>query len=60
MSLTLVIALNAILDAGLLGGLAWFMSHPRKLVPHEPAAENVEVIQFPSGLVAEVEKRRAA
>jgi hypothetical protein len=60
MSLSLVIALNVILDAGLLGGLAWFMSHPRKLVPHETAAEDAEVIQFPSGLVAEVEKRRAA
>jgi hypothetical protein len=60
MSLSLVIALNVILDAGLLGGLAWFMSHPRKLIPHEPVAENVEVIQFPSGLVAEVETRRAA
>ncbi len=36
------------------------MSRPAKLEPHEPAAENVEVIQFPGGLVAEVEKRRAA
>ncbi|HEY0517348.1 MAG TPA: hypothetical protein VGD00_09525 [Solirubrobacteraceae bacterium] len=60
MPLSLAIALIAVLDVGLLGTLAWFMSHPRKLVPHEPAAENVEVIQFPSGLVAEVETRRAA
>jgi hypothetical protein len=60
MSLSLVIALNLALDAALLGGLAWFMSHARRLQPHEPAAENVEVIQFPSGLVAEVETRRAA
>jgi hypothetical protein len=60
MSLSLAIALNVLLDAGLLGLLVWFMSHPRNLVPHEPAAENVEVIQFPNGLVAEVETRRAA
>ncbi len=60
MSLSLVIALNAILAVALLGGLAWLMSHPRKLTPHEPAAPNVEVIQFPSGLIAEVETRRAA
>jgi hypothetical protein len=64
MSLSLVIALNVILDAGLLSLLAWFMSHPRHLEPHQPAADNVEVIQFPNGLVAEVEvdleTRRAA
>jgi len=60
MSLSLVIALNAALDVLLLGGLAFVMTRPRRLDPHEPAAENVEVIQFPTGLVAEVEKRRAA
>jgi hypothetical protein len=60
MSLSLLIALNVSLDAGLLAGLAWFMSHPRHLEPHQPAAEHVEVIQFPGGLVADVEKRRAA
>lgn len=60
MSLSLVIALNAVLIVGLLGGLAWFMAHSRHLTPHEPAAEHVEVIQFPNGLVAEVEVRRAA
>jgi hypothetical protein len=60
MTLALVIALNVVLAAGLLAGLAWFMSHPRRLEPHEPVAENVEVIQFPDGLVAEVEVRRAA
>lgn len=60
MSLSLVIALNVILDALLLGGLAFAMTRTRRLEPHEPAAENVEVIQFPTGLVAEVEKRRAA
>ena len=60
MSLSLVIALNVVLDVGLLAGLAWVMSHPRRLTPHVPAAENVEVIRFPRGLVLEVEKRRAA
>jgi hypothetical protein len=60
MSLSLVIALNVIFDVALLGGLAWLMSLPRKLRAHEPAAEHVEVIQFPTGLVAEVETRRAA
>jgi len=60
MSVSFVIAMNVILDAALLGGLAWVMSHARRLKPHKPAAENVEVIQFPSGLVAEVEMRRAA
>ena len=60
MSLSLVIALNVVLDALLLGGLAWVMSRAGRLEPHEPAAEGVEVIQFPRGLVAEVEKRRAA
>jgi hypothetical protein len=60
MSLSLLIALNVALDAGLLGGLAWFMSRPRHLEPHRPAGKHVEVIQFPGGLVADVEKRRAA
>lgn len=60
MSTPLVIALNVILDVILLGGLAFAMSHARRLRPHEPAAENVEVVQFPTGLVAEVETRRAA
>lgn len=60
MSLSLVIALNVVLDALLLGGLAFVMTRPSRLQPHEPAAEHVEVIQFPTGLVAEVEKRRAA
>jgi hypothetical protein len=60
MSLSLVLALNVVLDAGLVAGLAWVMSRPGSLEPHQPAAENVEVVQFPRGLVAEVEKRRAA
>jgi hypothetical protein len=60
MSLSLVMALNVILDVVLLGGLAWLMSRPSRLKPHRPAAEHIEVIQFPGGLVAEVDKRRAA
>ncbi len=60
MSLSLAIALIVILDTALLAGLAWVMSRTRQLEPHEPAAEHVEVIQFPTGLVAEVETRRAA
>jgi hypothetical protein len=34
MTLSLAIALNAVLAVALLGGLAWFMSHPRRLAPH--------------------------
>jgi hypothetical protein len=60
MSLSLAITLIVVFDVALLAGLAWLMSLPRRLKAHEPAAEHVEVIQFPTGLVAEVEKRRAA
>lgn len=60
MSLSLVIASNVILDIGLLGLLAWVMARPARMQPHEPMAENVDVVQFPGGLVAEVEQRRAA
>jgi hypothetical protein len=60
MSLTLAIALNLVLDLGLLGALAWMMSHPRRLTAHEPAAPNVEVIQLRRGDVVEVERARRA
>ena len=60
MSLSLAIALNVILDTTLIACLAWLMTRPSRLEAHQPAAEHVEVIQFPTGLVAEVEKRRAA
>ena len=60
MSLSLALTLNVIFVVALLAILAWLMSRAGKLQPHEPAAEHVEVIQFPSGLVAEVERRRAA
>ena len=59
MSLSLAITLNAILDAALLTGLAWVMSRASKLEPHSPAAEHVDVIQFPSGFVAEVDSAPA-
>lgn len=59
MSLTLAVALNVILDLGLLGGLAWMMSHPRKLTPHVPAADDAEVVQL-RGSRVEVERERIA
>ncbi len=34
MTLSLALTLNAIADVALVGGLAWFMSHPRKLTAH--------------------------
>ncbi len=34
MSLPIAIALNIVLCITLLAGLAWMMSHPRKLRPH--------------------------
>jgi hypothetical protein len=46
MSLGLGIALNVILDVGLLCVLAWAMARPRRLESHEPAAPNVEVIKL--------------
>lgn len=63
MSLTLAIALNVVLDLGLLGLLAYAMSRPRQLDPHRPVAEHVEVIQLRRGPTVEVEAeqlRRAA
>lgn len=60
MSVTLATALNAILDAGILGALAWVMTRPAKLTPHQPAAPNVEVIQLRRGATVEVERERRA
>jgi len=37
MTLTLALILNGLADAALLGGLAYMMSHPRKLAPHKSA-----------------------
>jgi hypothetical protein len=60
MSVTLAIALNVIFDAGILGALAWVMTRPHKLTPHEPAAPGVEVIQLHRGATVEVERERRA
>jgi hypothetical protein len=37
MTLSLALALNAVADVALLGGLGWFMTRPAKLTPHVPA-----------------------
>jgi hypothetical protein len=34
MSLTSIVAINAVLDAALLGSLAWALSRPARLTPH--------------------------
>lgn len=63
MSVTLAIAINVILDAGMLGALAWLMTRPAKMQPHRPAAANVEVVQLRRRPTVEVEverERRAA
>lgn len=60
MSVTFAIALNVILDAGVLCALAWVMSRPGKLTPHVPAAPNVEVIQLHRGATVEVERELRA
>ncbi len=39
MSLSLAIAINAVADILLLGGLAWTMSRAAKLTPHVSAAD---------------------
>lgn len=36
MTLTFAVTLIVVLDAALLAGLAYAMSHARKLTPHEP------------------------
>lgn len=60
MSVTLAIALNVILDVGVVGVLAWVMTRPSKLTPHRPAAPNVEVIQLRRGATVEVERELRA
>jgi hypothetical protein len=42
-SLSLVIAINVVADVVLLGGLAYAMSHPARLVPHISAGEQLVV-----------------
>ena len=63
MSVALAITLNIILVAGLLSMLAWVMTRPRRLAPHRPEADHVDVIRLPRGSVVEVareDERRAA
>lgn len=54
MSLSLALAINAVLDVALLAFLAYMMSHPRRLTPHlsrrhdtdaesEPAIDTLDV-----------------
>lgn len=38
MSLSLALAANAVLELGLLGGLAYVLSRPARLAPHQPAS----------------------
>jgi hypothetical protein len=59
MPLALAIVLNVVFAVGLLAVLAWTMTRPGRLRPHEPAAEHVEVIQLPRGPVVEVDRRAA-
>jgi hypothetical protein len=42
MSLSLVITINALADIALLGGLAYVMSHARKLEPHVASVQMVQ------------------
>ncbi len=44
MTLSLALALNALADAALLGGLAWVMSRPAKLTPHVPATAGLALL----------------
>lgn len=36
MTLTAILTLNILLDAALIGGVAYLMSHTAKLTPHRP------------------------
>jgi hypothetical protein len=40
MTLTSMIILNVVLDVALLAGLAFAMSHPTKLTPHQPGVKD--------------------
>lgn len=59
MSVSLAIAVNAIAAVALLAVLAWAMARAGRLRPHEPADENVEVIQLRRGARVEVDRRAA-
>ena len=45
MTLSLALALNAVADVALLGGLGWFMTRPAKLAPHVPAGPRLAVVR---------------
>ena len=59
MPLALALILNIVFAAGLIAVLAWTMTRPRRLRPHEPQAEHVEVIRLPRGPVVEIDRRAA-
>ena len=59
MTLALAIVLNAVFAAGLIAVLAWTMTRPGELRPHEPEAEHVDVIRLPRGTVVEIDRRAA-
>jgi hypothetical protein len=46
MTLSLAIALNLIASLGLLGGLAYVMTRPAQLRPHEPSTAQVIELQL--------------
>jgi hypothetical protein len=58
MSFSLAIIVNVILDAAILGGLAFAMSRPRRLRRHEPAT--VRLFEVPREHAEESEQQRAA
>jgi hypothetical protein len=59
MSLSLVIAVNVVAMLALLGGLAWFMSHPRRLTPHR-AKHELAAVEGLRGERFEQSEERAA
>jgi hypothetical protein len=59
MSLSLVIAINVVAMLALLGGLAWFMSHPRRLTPHRAAHELTAVERLHGERFEQSEERAA-
>ena len=58
MSVSLLIAVNVLADIALLGGLAYVMSHARKLEPHVPSVQAVQ--STPSEQLAQQSEQRPA
>jgi hypothetical protein len=58
MTLSLALAANATLVLALLGGLAWFMSHPRKLKAHVSARHPGHRLTIVHNEAVEAEHRR--